>query len=123
MKSIKWLLSALCLTFSLTAHAQQMQEEEEVLSAGEFLESCQQAGGLGICNTFIVTMVQTVTAMQESGQAPQLFCINPQVVSLDEVRNTLVSRLEKIPNRLQEDAYTLISEILYQRYPCNATSF
>ncbi len=122
MTRIKFLVLSLCLLSAPGLLAQQLQEEE-VMSAGELLKACQEEAAASFCNTFIVTLVQTVTALQEAGQGPQLFCIDPQVISLEQVRNTIVTRLQKLPERGGEEAYTLVSEILHQSYPCGATSF
>ncbi len=117
------LIVMLGLGLLLGSNLSAQQPEEEVISAGELAEACQAEAAASFCNTFIVTLVQTVTAMQEAGEGPSLFCINPQVITLDEVRQTILQQLQKMPERAADDGYAVVSEILHQRYPCGAKSF
>ena len=73
------------------------------------------------CMTFVVGFVQTVMAMQAAGEGggeAVLFCIDPNQVSPEAVRDSAVKWLEKRPERLREEAYVLVGEALHQRYPC-----
>ena len=63
--------------------------------------------------------MQTVTALQEINPSEKIFCINPQVVSIEEVRKTVVDWLHGQEARLGEDAYILATAALSNGYPCN----
>lgn len=99
--------------------------EEEVLSAREFLAGCEKPAGASrptqACMQFIFGLVQTVVMMQQMEGSEQLFCIDPNAISLEEVTDTVTSWLEKVPARHEEDAYVLVSEALNASYPCNAS--
>ncbi|MGQ0658642.1 MAG: Rap1a/Tai family immunity protein [Chromatiales bacterium] len=99
-------------------------QQEEVLSGRELLDACtavpSPAGEQSqFCLTFIAGLVLTVSRLQESGQEEGLFCIDPEVVSLESVRDQTVHWLQEHERRLEEDAYLLVSEALHQAYPCS----
>jgi hypothetical protein len=56
--------------------------------------------------------------MENSGQ--KLFCIDPQAVSLEKVTADVTDWLRASRERLDEDAYVLVSEALNKKYPCKA---
>ena len=98
-------------------------QEEEALTGKELLEACTAGPAPGseaekFCMTFIVGLVQTVSVLQDTGEAEPLFCIDPRVVSPETVRDRAVKWLKGHAQRLMEPAYVLVSEALHQAYPC-----
>lgn len=99
------------------------EEEEEALSGRELLANCEQGAAPGqpnqYCMQYVFGLVQTVVMLQQAApdQAP-LFCIDPNAVSLPEVTEQVVKWLRGVGDRLDEDAYVLVSEALHTRYPC-----
>ena len=99
------------------------QEDEEVLSGRELLASCEQGAAPGqpnqYCMQYVFGLVQTVLMLQQAApDQPPLFCIDPQAVSLPEVTEQVVKWLRGVGDRLDEDAYVLVSEALHSKYPC-----
>ncbi len=96
--------------------------EEQVLTGRELLDSCTRgeadAEAHTFCMTFMVGLVQTVSMMQQSGDGPGLFCIDPNQVSPEDVSRRAVAWLHARPERLDEEAYVLVGEALHQGYPC-----
>lgn len=99
---------------------------EQVLTGRELLDSCVRgeadAEAHTFCMTFMVGLVQTVSVMQQAGEGPALFCIDPNQVSPEDVRGRAVTWLQARPERLDEEAYVLVGEALHQGYPCPATA-
>ncbi|MCG3201437.1 MAG: hypothetical protein NFCOHLIN_01305 [Gammaproteobacteria bacterium] len=99
--------------------------EEQVLTGRELLDSCRRgeadAEAHTFCMTFMVGLVQTVSIMQQAGDGPALFCIDPNRVSPEDVRGRAVAWLQAHPERLDEAAYVLVGEALHQGYPCPPT--
>lgn len=116
------LICVLLITFPAVAE----EAEEEVLSAREFLASCEKPAGASrptqACMQFIFGLVQTVVMMQQMEGSERLFCIDPNAISLEEVTDTVTTWLEKVPARHDEEAYVLVSEALNASYPCTAST-
>ena len=65
-------------------------------------------------------LVQTVDMLQQADPTRKIFCINPNLVSLQKVTETTVNWIKKKPARLDEDAYKLVTESLHANYPCDS---
>ncbi len=100
--------------------------EEQVLTGRELLDSCARGQAdpeaHAFCMTFMVGLVQTVSVIQQAGDGPALFCIDPNQVSPEDVRGRAVAWLQARPERLDEEAYVLVGEALHQGYPCPVTA-
>lgn len=98
------------------------ETEEEVLSGREFLDGCEEGAAPGApnqyCMRYIFGLVQIVDQIQQADPSQKLFCINPQQVGLPEVTEQTTNWLKSVPDRLDEDAYKLVSESLHSNYPC-----
>ena len=113
------LLLGICLGSCLFVVAAQ-EAEEEAVSGRELLADCEGATQpTRACMQYVFGLVQTVVMLQqmEPGQQ-QLFCIDPTLISLEEVTGKVTSYLKNAPERLDEDAYVLVSEALNTNYPC-----
>lgn len=99
------------------------QQGEQAVSGRELLAGCEQdnpeAQPNQYCMRYVFGLVQTVVMVQQMdpGQQP-LFCIDPQAVSLPQVTATVTGWLRANRDRLDEDAYVLVSEALHKHYPC-----
>jgi len=116
------LLGAALLAAAMPAAAQ--ETEEEAVSGRELLAGCEQNAVPGhpnqYCMQYVFGLIQTVLMLQQMDKAQeQLFCIDPNSVSLEKVTSDVVSWLQKSRDRLDEDAYVLVSEALHKHYPCN----
>ena len=111
------------LLYAVELQAAQEVEEEEVLSGRELLEGCDEGAAPGApnqyCMQYVFGLVQVVDSLQqaEPGQE-KVFCINPHQVSLQEVTEKTTRWLKSVPDRLNEDAYKLVTEALHDMYPC-----
>lgn len=120
------LLKALLLALvfmPLPVWAEDPGETEEILSAGELLSGCEE-GALPdqpnqYCMRYVFGLVQTVLGLQQADSGPPLFCIDPQVIRLEEVTDTVVKFLRGNAERFNEDAYLLVTEALNKHYPCD----
>ena len=96
--------------------------DEEVLSGRELLDSCEEGAAPGApnqyCMQYIFGLVQIVDAMQQADPTHKVFCINPHKVGLQEVTEKTTNWLKSVPERLDEDAYKLVTESLHLNYPC-----
>lgn len=107
------------------AQAPQAQGEQAV-SGRELLAGCEQGKVDGqpnqYCMRYVFGLVQTVVMVQQmdTSKAP-LFCIDPKAVTLPQVTATVTDWLKENRQRLDEDAYVLVSEALHQHYPCSRT--
>lgn len=102
------------------------EQDEEVLSGKELLAGCEQGALPGqpnqYCMQYIFGLVQTVVMLQQfEPEQPQLFCIDPNSVGLPEVTGQVVEWLKASRDRLNEDAYVLVSEALHSKYPCKTS--
>ncbi len=98
------------------------EEEEEVLSGQELVDGCSE-GYLPekpnqYCMQYIFGLVQTLAALQEMEPGNKLFCIDPNMIGLEEVTDNVTKWMEKVPERLNEDAYILATQALHESYPC-----
>lgn len=122
LKPLCILIGALSLAAVQTLAGQ--NDEEQALTAREFLAGCEQAPGASrptqACMQYVFGLVQTVVMLQEMEPGTSLFCIDPQVISLEEVTDRVTAWLSKVPDRLDEEAYVLVSEALNASYPCTA---
>ena len=103
-------------------------EEEEFLTGKELLQGCEQGSAPGApnqyCMQYIFGYVQTVVALHAADPSqPQLFCIDPTQVRLEEVTENVTSWLRGQPDRLNEEAYILVGQSLATEYPCQAPAF
>ena len=59
---------------------------DEMLSAGELLKSCEENSTPGAPNQYSMRyfygLIQTVMMLQQADQSPPIFCINPQVTPI-----------------------------------------
>ena len=98
-------------------------DEEEVLSGRELLTNCEEGALPGkpsqYCMQYVFGLVQTIDMLQQADAGQKLFCINPNVIGLEEVTMKIVGWLRQAQNRLDSDAYILVSEALNISYPCN----
>ncbi len=121
MKTILYTLSLLFFMYAGTVLAE-AEEEEEVLSGRELLAGCEEGAAPGApnqyCMRYIFGLVQIVDRIQQTDPGQKLFCINPQQVGLPEVTEKTTDWLNSVPERLDEDAYKLVSESLHNNYPC-----
>ena len=97
--------------------------EEEALTGREFLADCEQKDGstgpTHACMQYVFGLVHTVVMLQQLDPGEKLFCIDPTVISLKEVTNSVTAWLKRVPGRLDEEAYVLVSEALNSAYPCS----
>ncbi len=102
-----------CLSFTVNS------QEEEALSGRELLADCEGiTQPTQACMKYVFGLVQTVLMLQEMEPGQQLFCIDPTAVSLETVTSKVTAFLKDAPQRLNEDAYVLVSEALNTHYPC-----
>ena len=111
------------LLTGMVAHAAEDDNEEEAITGQEFLDGCEEGSVPGTpnqyCMRYIFGLVQVVDSFQQADSGQKIFCINPHQVSLQEVTESTTSWLKSIPNRLNEDAYKLVTEALHNNYPCS----
>jgi len=109
------------------AVGQQAQKKpEKALSGRELLAGCEQGAVPGnpnqYCMRYVFGLVQTVVMVQHMDTSKQpLFCIDPAKTSLQEVTEAVTTWLKKSPERLDQEAYVLVSQALHQQYPCART--
>jgi len=123
---MKKILGSICLLFVfLHAGAEENTENqvEEILSAQELLDGCEEGTSPGIpnqyCMRYVFGLVQTLDMLQQQGESPKIFCINPHKTRLEEVTDNITNWLRSKQGRLGEDAYVLVTEALNEMYPCN----
>ena len=99
--------------------------DEEAITGQEFLDGCAEGSAPGApnqyCMRYIFGLVQVVDSFQQADSQQKIFCIDPQQVSLQEVTETTTNWLKSVPDRLNEDAYKLVTEALHKNYPCSST--
>lgn len=125
MKNISLIaLMMLFLSFGITSVYS--EEEEEVLSAQEFVDGCSEGYAPGkpnqYCMQYVFGLVQALAALQEMEPENKLFCIDPNVIGLEEVTDNVAKWMNNVPDRLNEDAYILASQALHESYPCSAVN-
>ncbi|GEM_PF-1351165 len=101
------------------------EEDPELLTAGELLESCEKGSVPGAPNTgcvqYVVGLVLTVMQLHQAEQSAPFFCINPQLNPKEEVTDKVIAHLRKQSSRSKEAAQTLALEALTKSYPCTGT--
>ena len=115
---------AFCMMYSCTLAYAQETDDEEAVTGRELLADCEQGYSAATpnraCMQYVSGLVQTVVMLQQMDPSNKLFCIDPTVISLEEVTNRVTSWLKNVPARLDEEAYILVSEALNSSYPCSA---
>jgi len=105
------------------AAGDEAQTSEEAISGRELLNGCAEGAAPGApnqyCMRYVFGLVQVVDTFQQADPTQKIFCINPNLVSLQEVTETTVNWLKKKPERLGEDAYKLVTESLHANYSCD----
>ena len=100
------------------------QAEEEAISGHELLDGCAEGAAPGApnqyCMRYVFGLIQVVDTFQQADPAQKIFCINPNQVSLQEVTESTVNWLKQRPERLDEDAYKLVTEALHTNYSCDS---
>ncbi|MFI5106214.1 MAG: Rap1a/Tai family immunity protein [Terriglobales bacterium] len=124
MRTMKPLLVLFGLVCGLSAvRAEEPSKEEQALTGQELLTECENAHDeTQLCMTFVVGLVETVDTLQAQDKGEKLFCIDPQRVGPEEVRDKVVQWLKKNQPRLYEAAYVLVSEALNRSYPCQPSA-
>lgn len=104
------------------AGEEEAQSDEEAISGRELLEGCAEGAAPGnpnqYCMRYVFGLIQVVDMLQQSDPSQKVFCIDPNQVSLQEVTERTVNWLKQKPERLDEDAYKLVTESLHGNYPC-----
>ena len=99
------------------------EEEEDVLSGQELIDGCSEGYLPGkpnqYCMQYMFGLVQALAALQEMKPGNKLFCIDPTVIGLDEVTDNVTKWMNSAPERLNEDAYILVTQALHESYPCS----
>ena len=125
----KILLILVCIAAQISFIPVQAEEEEEVfLTAGELLAGCDEGAAPGApnqyCMQFLFGLVQNVIFLQQADPNQlQVFCIDPQKISLPEVTDQMTAYLRTQEGRLHQEAYKLAIESLAKNYPCQASVF
>ena len=116
------LLILFILSISIVNAEQKEQVEEEALSGKDLLDGCKKGAAPGApnqyCMRYVYGLVQIVDTLQQTEPGPKVFCINPNQISLQEVTETTTNWLKNVPDRLNEEAYKLVTEALHASYPC-----
>ncbi len=98
------------------------EEEPELLTAGELLDSCEVGSVPGApnsgCMQYVVGLVLTVMQLHQAEQSAPFFCINPQLNPKEAVTDDVIAYLRKQSSRSKEPAQTLALEALTKSYPC-----
>ena len=101
------------------------EEEQELLSAGELLQNCEEGSAPGApnqyCMRYVFGLVQMIMSLQQADQSAPIFCINPQVTRLEEATDNVIAYLRSQPDRSNEAAQELVAEALNKNYPCSTT--
>jgi len=122
MKKISFIaFMMLFLNFSFVpAYA---EEEEDILSGQELVDGCSEGYLPGkpnqYCMQYMFGLVQTLAALQEMEPENKIFCIDPTVIGLEEVTDNVTKWMENTSERLNEDAYILVTQALHESYPCS----
>jgi len=102
------------------------EEEEEVLSGQELVDGCSEGYLPGkpnqYCMQYMFGLVQALATLQEMEPGNKLFCIDPNVIGLEEVTDNVTKWMENAPERLHEDAYILATQALHESYPCSSAN-
>jgi len=108
--------------FFLMQNIHVQAEDEEVLSGQELLAGCEEGRIPGepsqYCMRYVFGLVQTIDMLQQTESGLKLFCIGPNKIGLQEVTMKVENWLSNNTDRLNEDAYVLVSQALNSLYPC-----
>ncbi len=100
-----------------------MAEEEELMTAGELLNNCNEGYSPGsptpFCMKYVGDFVFMMMALQQAEQSPPIFCINPQMHPLEEVTEKVHGYLRAKTSRASQPAQDLVIEALNKGYPCS----
>ncbi|MFT5134427.1 MAG: hypothetical protein ACI9SC_002906 [Gammaproteobacteria bacterium] len=122
IKPVHNILIACGLIFYGAILPAQEVDEEVALTGRELLTDCEQSQSDGTpnkaCMQYVFGLVQTVVMLQQADPGTKLFCIDPTATSLEEVTTHVTLWLKAVPQRLEEEAYVLVSEALNTGYPC-----
>lgn len=122
LKKLLFILLSTGLLYSNIVLAE--EEEPELLTAGELLESCEEGSAPGapnqFCMRYVFGLVQTVLGLQQADQSAPIFCINPQVTRLEEATDSVIAYLRNQSSRSKDEAQILVVEALNKNYPCTA---
>jgi Rap1a immunity proteins len=98
------------------------EDEPELITAGELLESCDEGYAPGVpnqyCMRYVFGLVQTISGIQQQEQSAPIFCIDPQLVRLEAATENVMKYLRAQSSRTKEDAQNLVVEALNKNYPC-----
>ncbi len=127
-EKIKIYLMTLCLVLAPGLVSAEETEKEEFVTGKELLQGCEEGAAPGApnqyCMQYVFGYVQTVVALQQADPSqPQLFCIDPTRIGLQEVTENVMKWLRSQPERLSEAAYILVGQSLATYYPCQVTAF
>jgi hypothetical protein len=97
--------------------------DDEMLSAGELLKSCEENSTPGApnqyCMQYLFGFIQSVLMIQQAEQSPPIFCINPQVTPIQEATDNMIAYLRGQSSRSNEEAQKIVLEGLSKTYPCS----
>ena len=97
-------------------------DNEELLTAGELLDSCEEGSIPGspnqYCMRYLYGYIQTVLMLQQAEKSPPIFCINPQATPIQEATDNMIAHLRSQSSRLNEPAQQIVLEGLNKNYPC-----
>ena len=110
------------LTLGLSLAFAEDDETEELLTAGELLNSCEEGSTPGspnqYCMRYLFGYIQTVIMLQQAEQSPPIFCINPRVTPIEEATDNMIAFLRSQSSRSNEAAQQIVLEGLNKMYPC-----
>ena len=99
--------------------------DDEMLSAGELLKSCEENSTPGApnqyCMRYLYGYIQTVLMLQQAEQSPPIFCINPLVTPIEEATDNMIAHLRNQSSRSNEPAQQIVLEGLNKNYPCDGS--
>ena len=100
-------------------------DSEELITAGELLNSCEEGSVPGspnqYCMRYLYGYIQTVLMLQQAEQSPPIFCINPLVTPIEEATDNMIAYLRSQSSRLNEPAQQIVLEGLNKNYPCTSS--
>lgn len=125
LKKLIFILICSGLLMNISIVLAEEEAEPELLTAGELLESCDEGYAPGapnqFCMRYVFGLVQTIIGIQQKEQSAPIFCINPQVIRLEEATENVMAYLRKQSSRADNEAQMLVVEALNKNYPCSAT--
>ncbi len=125
MYLLKKLIFVLIFTGLLNTNIVLAEEEPELITAGELLDSCDDGYAPGapnqFCMRYVFGLVQTIVSLQQAEQSAPIFCIDPQVIRLEAVTENVMAYLRKQSSRADKEAQMLVVEALNKNYPCSTS--